>query len=75
MAVQAKVLRRCFSTVLQQEPNGLDRQSADRQRTIHGPGQFPEFARFQEPKHLDELAAAIAAQFCKRRSESVAQDG
>ena len=61
-AIQAKILHWRFPTILQQQPDRLYRQSADRQRAIHSPGQFPEFARFQEPKHLNELAATDTAQ-------------
>jgi len=71
--VEAKVFGRYFSAILQQQPDGLDGQCADRQRPIHGAGQFPQFADFQQPKHFDELAAAIAAQFTFQPSPQHAQ--
>ena len=63
MAVQSEVLGRLFAAVLKQQPDRLHGQCSYYQRPIHRFGQFFQFARLQEPQHLDEFASARLSQF------------
>ena len=62
-AIQAEPLRWLFTTLLSQEPNGIDRDRTDRQGTLDRVSQLRPLQRLQQPQHADEFTSSIGLAF------------